>query len=76
MAGQLREHGLQVETVVDMSDDPAKTIIERAREGGFDLIAMATHGRGGLNELVKGTAASRVLKSDIAPVVLVRPTKS
>jgi nucleotide-binding universal stress UspA family protein len=57
-----------------MSDDkPATAIAKHARQGNFSLIAMATHGRGGLSELVQGSVASSVVRSGVAPVVLVRP---
>lgn len=73
-AESLRQAGLQVEFDVVMGDDAAETIIETAREHAADFIAMATHGRSGLNQLVQGSVASAVLRSGVAPVVLVRPT--
>jgi nucleotide-binding universal stress UspA family protein len=52
-----------------------REIVDFAREVGFDLIVMATHGRSGLSELVQGSIAEAVLKSGVAPVLLVRPWK-
>ena len=75
-AEPLRLAGLQVEFDVVIGDDAAETIIESAREHAADFIAMATHGRGGLNQLVQGSVASAVVRSGVAPVVLVRPTIS
>jgi nucleotide-binding universal stress UspA family protein len=54
----------------------AKAIIDFARENKVDVIAMATHGRGGLNELVQGSVAAAVVRSGVAPVLLIRPAKS
>jgi nucleotide-binding universal stress UspA family protein len=34
---------------------------------------MATHGRSGLREIVHGSVAAAVLRSGVAPVLLVRP---
>jgi nucleotide-binding universal stress UspA family protein len=59
-----------------MAENPAGAIIEYAREHDFDLIAMATHGRGGLTQLVQGSVASAVVKSGVAPVMLIRPSKA
>jgi nucleotide-binding universal stress UspA family protein len=37
------------------------------------VIAMATHGRGGLGRLVFGSVAERVLSEAEVPLLLVRP---
>jgi nucleotide-binding universal stress UspA family protein len=50
----------------------AEVILERARHGDVDLIAMATHGRGGLERLVLGSVADAVLRHAPCPVLLVR----
>ena len=52
--------------------DAATTIVERARERGYDLIAMTTHGRSGLSRLVFGSTAEAVLHDAPCPVLLVR----
>jgi len=64
-----------VTTVVHpvIADDPAEAIIERARAERVDLIAMATHGRGRLAHLIVGSVAERVIRSGVAPVLVVRP---
>jgi nucleotide-binding universal stress UspA family protein len=74
VSGPIRETGSQVRTVVRMGE-PEKQIIDFAREGGYDLIVMATHGRSGLSEFVQGSIAEAVVKSGVAPVLLVRPRK-
>ena len=66
-----RAHGLTVETAV-MSGKPAQAIVERAKDGGFDLIVMGTHGRTGLFHVVMGSVAARVLRSAPCPVLTVR----
>ncbi len=75
-AKPLRERGLKVETEVVIDHDVAGAIVEFARKKKFDMIAMATHGRGGLTELVQGSVASAVVRSGVAPVLLVRPSKA
>lgn len=71
-AQPLRERGIAVETVIRFGD-PAETILQYARKKDMDLIAMATHGRGGLARLVFGSVASRIVESGERPVLLVRP---
>jgi nucleotide-binding universal stress UspA family protein len=75
LARPLREGGLKVEENVLMDDDVARAIIEFATREKVDIIAMATHGRTGLREIVQGSVASAVVKSGVAPVLLVRPRK-
>ena len=50
----------------------ADVIIARARELDASLIAMTTHGRGGLARLVFGSTAEAVLRHAPCPVLLVR----
>lgn len=49
---------------------PADSIIELASPG--TLIAMCTHGRGGLGRLVLGSVADEVLRNVHVPVLLIR----
>jgi len=69
----LKKAGLSIREQFVISENPAEAIIEFARKEDFDLIAMATHGRSGLRELVQGSVAAAVVKSGVAPVLLVRP---
>jgi nucleotide-binding universal stress UspA family protein len=52
---------------------PAAAVIDAARECGAGLIAMATHGRGGLSRLILGSTANEVLIHSSVPVLLYRP---
>ena len=45
--------------------------MRRAREFGAGLIAMTTHGRGGLGRLMFGSVADAVLRHAPCPVLLV-----
>ena len=49
-----------------------EVIVERAREGHFDLVVMGTHGRSGLPRLLLGSVAERVLRLCPVPVMTVR----
>ncbi len=68
---RLEQQGL---TVSSLTPDgaPAQTILDEAQKEGTDLIAMTTHGRGGLGRLVFGSVAEAVLRSAPCPVLLGR----
>lgn len=50
----------------------AAAIIEAAEQQQIDLIAMATHGRSGMQRVVYGSVAEQVLRSSSRPILLVR----
>ena len=50
----------------------ALEIVDFARERGFDLIVMGTHGRTGLSHLLMGSVAERVLRTAHCPVLTVK----
>lgn len=49
-----------------------ETIAHYARDGGYDMIIMGSHGHGALARLVMGSVASEVLAQCTVPVLLVR----
>lgn len=51
---------------------PAESIQQVASETKAGLIVMGTHGRSGVNRLMMGSVAERVLRSSQAPVLTVR----
>ncbi len=50
------------------------TIINSAREEDADLIAMASHGRGGLSDVYYGSVAAGILQRIDRPLLIVRAT--
>jgi len=54
---------------------PADVIIERAEAEQGTLIAMATHGRSGINRWMMGSVAEKVLRGTTAPLFLVRANR-
>ena len=71
IASRLRARGGHVAARVE-SGAPAATILAVAREENADVIAMATHGRGGLARLMMGSVATGVVQRSNRPVFLVR----
>ena len=53
-----------------VSGKPAEEIVRQAQIGGFDLIAMATHGRTGLERVVMGSVAEEVVRTSPVPALL------
>ena len=51
---------------------PAREIVDFATEEGCDLIVMGTHGRGGIDRLLLGSVAERVVRGSPIPVLTVR----
>jgi nucleotide-binding universal stress UspA family protein len=52
--------------------DPATAILGAARESKCGLIVMGTHGRTGLNRLLMGSVAERVVRKAPCPVLTVK----
>lgn len=67
----LEAKGFKVSTIIRFGQ-PATEIISEA-ENGCDLIVMATHGRSGLNRLVMGSVAEKVMRHAKVPVMMVKP---
>ena len=70
-ASELAKAGVKARTEV-LEGAPAQTILQYAQANGVGLIAMCTHGRGGLGRLVFGSVADALLRNSGLPVLLVR----
>jgi nucleotide-binding universal stress UspA family protein len=82
--GEFSTLNLSMSSSVTHNDDVAGTLINMAEQGkcmgnidgftGCDAIAMATHGRSGLQRWVLGSVTERILGSTSLPLLVVRPT--
>ena len=72
VATRLRAEGLQVRTVIT-SGQPAQAILEYMRTNPVDVVALATHGRGGVQRLLLGSVADKVVRGANVPILLQRP---
>ena len=70
VARSLREDGLVVRTLVAGSM-PARTIVDMAESEGADLIMITSRGRGGLDYLMIGSVAQRIVENTSIPVFIV-----
>ena len=91
VTGHLREGplaglNLAVTWSVAVDDDVAQAILRMAENGEdaegagvsgrCDLVAMATHGRSGLQHWVLGSVTERVLSASNLPILIVRPEEA
>jgi nucleotide-binding universal stress UspA family protein len=67
---------VQVRTKITINHYPAVAILEEANQHKIDLIAMETHGHGGLIRLLIGSVADKVLRGTSIPILLHRPHPS
>jgi nucleotide-binding universal stress UspA family protein len=61
----------RVETVF-REGSPAREIVSYAGENDVDVVVMGTHGRTGVDRLILGSVAERVVRSSPVPVLTVR----
>ena len=66
----------QVEIEVETTDHPSEAIIEAARAREVDVIVMATHSRASIIHVFFGSTTEQVVRSGVAPVLLVHPPRS
>ena len=69
---QMDEAGVAVKTMVGEGHAVHEGIVRVADSVGADLIVMGSHGRRGLEKLVLGSVAQRVLSAARIPVLVVR----
>jgi nucleotide-binding universal stress UspA family protein len=72
-AAELRNRGLTVDIAVEAFDDPVTGITTMAQTLHADVIALATHGRGGLRRALAGSVADAVLHRSELPLLVQRP---
>jgi nucleotide-binding universal stress UspA family protein len=53
--------------------EPAAEVVQFAREGAFDLVVVATHGRHGVRRLLLGSVAERIAREAPCSVLVARP---
>lgn len=73
LAGELTSEGVEVGVHVEEHDAPGRAIAGIAEKLDADLIALATHGYGGLKRALLGSVADKVLRSSPLPLLVQRP---
>jgi nucleotide-binding universal stress UspA family protein len=75
-AESLAEQVRRVDTAVLLEPRPVAAILDYADQNDVDLIALATHGRGGLRRLALGSSADKLLRAAHLPVLVFRSDES
>lgn len=73
IARGLRVRGLTVRTLTVTALGVGATILEIQDREGVDLIAMSTHGKGGLRRALIGSVTDKVIRGSHRPVLAWRP---
>jgi nucleotide-binding universal stress UspA family protein len=76
VASDVRSSGALVTVRVEVHLHTAQGILDVATEHHVDLIALSTHGRGGLARLMHGSVADKVLRGADLPVFVYRPKEA
>ena len=76
VAGRIRREGVPVTTDVVIAENVASAIAEFASREKADLIAIATHGRGGLARMFRGSVADALIHSARASMLVFKPDKA
>ena len=58
-----------------VTGDATEEIIKYIESQGIDLVIMGTHGRKGMDKIIFGSVADRVVKTAPVPVLVVNPHK-
>jgi len=72
VADRLQRRGLKQVRWAVWCDEPAAAMTQAVARDGVEMIAMATHGRGGLSRLLLGSVAEAVIRAAGVPVLLIR----
>jgi nucleotide-binding universal stress UspA family protein len=70
LAAKFKDVKTQTEVITGIPD---KLIAEAARDRSADLIALTTHGRGGLSRALLGSTAEKLVRKATVPTLTVRP---
>jgi nucleotide-binding universal stress UspA family protein len=78
-----KEVGKDFEKIIKKIDTPVKTItksgapfveiIEYVKTESIDLVVMGTHGRSGIEHILIGSVAEKVVRKSPCPVLTIRP---
>jgi len=73
IAAELRRDGLSVTTDIVIAENVANAIRDFASREKADLIAIATHGRGGLARMLRGSVADAIMHSGRMSMLVLKP---
>lgn len=71
IVASIKRNNLDVESVL-ITGEPFVEIIKYARKEQVDLIVMATHGRSGIEHMLLGSVAEKVVRKSPCPVMTIK----
>lgn len=72
VATRAQGHGVTDVHTAIVRGTPHREIVDYAEEHDADLVVVGTHGRRGLDRLLLGSVAERILRTSSRPVLIVR----
>lgn len=76
IAGRLRRDGVLATVDIVIGENVAEAIGDYAGRERADMIAIATHGRGGISRMLRGSVADAVTRSARMSMLVFRPEKT
>lgn len=76
VSARLRKAGVSVSTRISSGINAAGGLLDALAEADYDLVALTTHGIGGLRRLLLGGVADKVIRGSTKPILVLRPPKS
>ena len=73
VAEEVAASGLTVRPTAVLAPSPLEAIRSAAQAPGIGMIALATHGRGGIGRMVLGSVADKLVRTSALPVLVTRP---
>ncbi len=73
VGSRLTAEGIKVKTEFIEANKPSHVITDYAKRNNIDMIIITTHGYSGLQNLLLGSVAFKVLHEADVPVLLIRP---
>ncbi len=73
LARKVRAQGLRADARIATARHAADSILEQTHQWPGYVIALATHGRGGLRRVMLGSVADRVIRGSTVPVLVLHP---
>ena len=73
VAERLKDEGIRATAEACIGWSPVQTLVDLARPEHARLVAVATHGRGGLQRMALGSVADKLVRAAEVPVLVHRP---
>lgn len=72
LVSEARTKGIAIRNAQVIAGDAARSIVDTATNGKYDLIVIGTHGRQLLARVLLGSVAERVVRHALCPVLVAR----